>query len=117
MAFKLTPSAEKFIRRMLQFSPGAGGFRLAVIEGGCAGLSAQFDVGSTPHADDEVVMIGDLRLFIPKDSLARLDGVVVDFLETPTTSGFMFHDPKKSGCACGDAAVKPTHTLHQLREI
>ena len=115
MAFKLTPSAEKFIRRMLRFSPGAGGFRLAVTAGGCSGLSAQFDVEPAPRADDEVVMIGDLRLFIPKDSMALLDGVVVDFLETPTTSGFMFHDPKRSGC--GDDGVKPTHTPHQLREI
>jgi hypothetical protein len=29
----------------------------------------------------------------------------------------MIHDPKKSGCGCADDAVKPTHTLHQLREI
>lgn len=117
MAFKLTPSADKFIRRMLRFSPGVGGFRLCVSEGGCAGLSAQFDVAPGPRPEDETVVIDDLRLFIPKASLALLDGVVVDFMETPTTSGFMFHDPKKSGCACGEDAVKPTHTLHQLREI
>lgn len=117
MAFTLTPSADKFIRRMLRFSPGASGFRLAVKAGGCSGLAAQFDVETGPRADDEVVVIGDLRLFIPKDSLALLDGVVVDFLETPTTSGFMFHDPKKTGCGCGDDVVKPTHTPHQLREI
>jgi iron-sulfur cluster assembly accessory protein len=117
MAFKLTPSADKFIRRMLRFSPGAGGFRLVVTEGGCAGYSTQFDVEPAPRPDDEVVVVDDLRLFIPKASLALLDGVVVDFMETPTSSGFMIHDPKKSGCGCADDTVKPTHTLHQLREI
>jgi iron-sulfur cluster assembly accessory protein len=117
MAFKLTPSADKFIRRMLRFSPGASGFRLRVSAGGCSGLTTQFDVEPQPLPDDEVVMIDDLLLFIPKASLALLDGVVVDFLETPTSSGFMIHDPKKSGCGCGDDVVKPTHTPRQLREI
>ncbi|MGZ9409354.1 MAG: iron-sulfur cluster assembly accessory protein, partial [Methylocystis sp.] len=37
MKFTLTPAAQKFIRRMIQFSanPG-GGFRLMVSPGGCS---------------------------------------------------------------------------------
>ncbi|MBB5048030.1 iron-sulfur cluster assembly accessory protein [Rhodopseudomonas rhenobacensis] len=118
MSFTLTPSAEKFIRRMLRFSPGAGGFRLNVSAGGCAGLTAEFDVEPAVRPGEVVETVGDLSFFLPVASQQLLDGVVVDFVETPTSSGFMFHDPKRSACGCAtDTTPKPTVTLHQLREI
>jgi iron-sulfur cluster assembly protein len=115
----LTPSAEKFIRRMLRFSSG-GGFRLSVSAGGCSGLSAQFDVEAVPRQGDSVIERGDYKLFIPEASGKLLDGVTIDFMETPTSSGFVFHDPKPSVCHCSgddDAAAKPKAGLHQLREF
>ncbi len=84
MSFTLTPSAEKFIRRMLRFSPGAGGFRLTVSSGGCAGLSAEFDVEPAVRPGEVVETVGDISFFLPVASRQLLDGVVVDFLKTPT---------------------------------
>jgi iron-sulfur cluster assembly accessory protein len=120
MNFTLTPSAEKFIRRMLRFSAGAGGFRLSVSAGGCSGLAAEFDVEAAPRPADAVVTVGDLKLFLPAESRLLLDGVTVDFVETPTSSGFVFHDPKPTVCGCSsdaEAAAKPAGNLHQLREF
>jgi len=116
----LTPSAEKFILRMLRFSGGTGGFRLAVSAGGCSGLSAQFDVEAAPRPGDSVVERGAYRLFVPEASGALLEGVTIDFRETPTSSGFVFHDPKPSSCQCaGDGAAEPKAKagLHQLGEF
>jgi iron-sulfur cluster assembly accessory protein len=114
----LTPSAEKFIRRMLRFGGGAGGFRLAVSAGGCSGLSAQFDVEAAPRPGDRVVDRGDFKLFVPEASGQLLVDVTIDFAETPTSSGFVFHDPKPSSCQCaGDGDAKPKAGLHQLGEF
>jgi iron-sulfur cluster assembly accessory protein len=101
MNFTLTPKAEKFIRRMLRFSGGAGsGFRLAVSAGGCSGLAAQFDVEGAPRAGDAVVEKGDIKFFLPAESRLLLDGVTIDFAETAVQSGLVFHDPKTANCGC-----------------
>jgi iron-sulfur cluster assembly accessory protein len=118
MDMSFTPSAEKFIRRMLRLSGGTGGFRLVVSAGGCSSLSAQFDIAGAPHTGDAVVNRGDYKLFLPESSLKLLEGVVIDFMETPTSSGFLFHDPKASNCQCvSDGGSKPAGGLHQLREL
>jgi Fe-S cluster assembly iron-binding protein IscA len=66
-----------------------------------------------------VVPVGDIKLFLPAASNRLLDGVTVDFVETRIQSGFVFHDPKPSSCACSsaDTATKPSNGLHQLREL
>jgi iron-sulfur cluster assembly accessory protein len=114
----LTPAAEKFIRRMLRFSAGAGGFRLTVTPGGCSGLSAEFDVEAAPRAGDATLTFGDINLYLPAESRILLQDVTIDFSETPTSSGFKFHDPKAEpcGCATDKAAGKPAG-LHQLGEF
>ncbi|MCG6204775.1 iron-sulfur cluster assembly accessory protein [Rhodopseudomonas sp. HC1] len=118
MALIFTPSAEKFIRRMLRLSGGAGGFRLAVTSGGCSGLTAAFDVEAAPRSGDQVIDHGDLRLFVPDESCKLLEGVTIDFMETPTSSGFIFHDPKPSNCQCSGGTVEaPKQNLHQLQEL
>ncbi len=116
MNFTVTTAAEKFIRRMLRFNgTGGSGFRLAVTAGGCSGLAAEFDVEASPRAGDVVFEHKDLRLFLPAESRLLLDGVTVDFAETPTSSGFVFHDPKTANCGCkstdGPVVVAPAHSI------
>jgi len=109
MNFTLTSAAEKFIRRMLRFNGTAGsGFRLAVTAGGCSGLAAQFDVEGGPRAGDAVTEHNGIRFFLPAESRLLLDGVTIDFAETPTQSGFVFHDPKAANCGCKSTDVPPT---------
>jgi iron-sulfur cluster assembly accessory protein len=103
MDFKVTTAAEKFVRRMIRFN-GGGGLRLAVTAGGCSGLAAQFEVEGAPRAEDSVYEHKDLTFFLPAESRLLLDGVTVDFRETATESGFVFHDPKQASCGC-----KSTH--------
>lgn len=107
MDITITPKAERFIKRMLRFSPvGAeAGFRLAVSPGGCSGLSAEFEVEAAPRDGDAVVVVNDMRLFLPAESRLLLQGVTVDFSETPTSSGFVFQNPNSTGCGtCSSSA-------------
>jgi iron-sulfur cluster assembly protein len=102
MNLALTTAAEKFIRRLIRYDGGPGsGLRLAVSAGGCSGLAAQFDVEPAPRPGDGVVEYGDIRLFLPAESCLLLEGVTIDFADTPSQTGFVFHDPKTPSCGSG----------------
>lgn len=114
MNLTITPAAEKFIRRMMRLSGGAGtGFRLVVTSGGCSGLAAEFSVETEPRPGDNVVTLNGMRFFLPTESRILLDGVTVDFMDTPLQTGFVFHDPKAGSCGCKseDKAVVDASTL------
>lgn len=102
----VNPAAEKFMRRMVRFSgQGEGaGFRLTVSAGGCSGYSAEFTVEGAPLAGDEVLAVGDLKVFLPAESRLMLDGVTIDFADTPTSSGLTFFNPNAGACGCSSSS-------------
>jgi iron-sulfur cluster assembly protein len=90
----VTPAAEKFIRRMVRFSETpAGGFKLSVAPGGCSGYSSEFSVEAAPAPGFSEVAVGGLRLFLNAESRLLLDGMTMDFAETPLQSGLVFSKP------------------------
>jgi iron-sulfur cluster assembly accessory protein len=100
MNFEITPAAEKFIRLMLlaDGAPGSG-FRLVVSPGGCSGLAADISVLPTPAPGDAIVERKGVKLFLPAESRILLDGVTIDFADTASKTGLVFHDPKGSSCS------------------
>lgn len=101
MNITFTPSAEKFIRRLVTFDGGPGyGLRLLVSPGGCSGMSAEFSVQPAPGEGEQVFTHPSFKLFLPAQSRLLLDGVTIDFAETATSTGFVFHDPKAKNCGC-----------------
>jgi len=104
----ITPAAEKFIRRMVRFSDHpAGGFRLTVAPGGCSGYSSEFSVEAAPRDGDADVTVGATRLFLPAASRLLLDGVTIDFTETPTSAGLAFINPNAAACGCSTSGDAP----------
>lgn len=101
----LTPAANKFIARMVRFSgqPASAGFRLLVSAGGCSGYTSEFSVEACPQPGDSVHEIDGLRLFLSAESRLLLDGVTIDFADTPTKSGLTFHNPNQTPCACSSS--------------
>jgi len=100
----VTAAAEKFMRRMVRFSEHpAGGFRLTVTPGGCSGYSSEFTVEPALSAGDSELRINDLRVFLPAESRLVLDGVTVDFAESPTKSGLTFFNPAQAACGCSSS--------------
>jgi iron-sulfur cluster assembly accessory protein len=100
MNFTLTPAAQKFMRMMLRTDGAAGsGFRLAVSPGGCSGLAADISVLGTPLPGDAIVERDGVRLFLPAESRLLLDGVTIDFADTPAQTGLVFRDPKQVSCS------------------
>lgn len=116
----VTPAAEKFMRRMLRFSEHpAGGFRLTVSPGGCSGYSSEFSVEAAPRSGDAEISINGMRLFLPAQSRLLLDGVTVDFADTPTQSGLTFVNPNAASCGCStsDAAAPPARATVSLASL
>jgi iron-sulfur cluster assembly accessory protein len=100
MNFTLTPKAVRFIRMMVLSDGGPeAGFRLSVSPGGCSGLAAEMAVKAQPEKNDAVVVRDGVKLFLPAESRMLLDGVTIDFAETPTSTGLVFHDPKATTCS------------------
>lgn len=100
----ITAAAEKFIRRMVRFSETpSGGFKLSVAPGGCSGYSSHFSVEATPAAGFSEVSVDGLRLFLNAESRLLLDGMTMDFVETPLQSGLVFSKPGALSCACSSA--------------
>lgn len=102
------PAAEKFMRRMVRFSEHpAGGFRLRVTPGGCSGYNSEFSVEPGPLQGDAELAVNGLRLFLTAESRLLLDGVTIDFADTPLQSGLSFAHPNGNACGCatsGEAA-------------
>jgi iron-sulfur cluster assembly accessory protein len=114
------PAAEKFMRRMVRFSESpAGGFRLTVTPGGCSGYSAEFTVEAAPQGNDAELLVNGLRVFLPAESRLLLDGVTVDFADTPTQSGLTFFNPNAAACGCStaDSAKPPAQATVSLSSI
>jgi len=105
----VTHAAEKFMRRMVRFSTSPeGGFRLTVAPGGCSGYSSEFTVEAAPRGGDAELAVNGVRVFLPTESRLLLDGVTVDFADTPLQSGLTFVNPNAEACGCSTAGdTKP----------
>jgi iron-sulfur cluster assembly accessory protein len=99
MNLTVTAAAEKFICRLLRFDGGPGsGLRLAVSPGGCSGLAADFSVAPAPGPGELPFEVNGITLFLPAESRLLLNGVTIDFVDTPLQTGFVFKDPKQVSC-------------------
>lgn len=118
---KVLPAAEKFMRRMVRFSEHPnGGFRLTVAPGGCSGYSSEFSVEASPKAGDSELAVNGVRVFLPAESRLLLDGVTVDFTDTPVQSGLTFVNPNAAAHSCsssGSDAKPPAEATISLSSI
>jgi len=51
-----------------------------------------------------VLAVGDLKVFLPAESRLMLDGVTIDFADTPTSSGLTFFNPNAGACGCSSSS-------------
>lgn len=105
----VTAAARKFMNRMVRFG-GQGeeaGFRLTVTAGGCSGYNAEFTVERDAAPGDATLEFDGLKLFLPAESRLLLDGVIVDFADTPTATGLTFFNPNAGPCGCSTSAPGP----------
>lgn len=106
MNITITPSAEKFMRRMVRFNGGApgAGFRLKVSAGGCSGLSSEFSVEAAALPGDVAFDWNGLPVFLPAESRLLLEGYTIDFSDAMQESGLTFRNASAAASSCGSHA-------------
>lgn len=98
----LTETAVATLETVLAKSgPAVQGLRIAVTDGGCAGLKYQMGLEAEASDSDEVLEFGSVRVFVDPDSAPFLTDVVVDFVEGIEGAGFKFENPNVTSCGCG----------------
>lgn len=78
--------------------------RIAVVPGGCSGLTYDLGWDTTRRADDETLPIGGLTVVIDRKSRLYVDGSELDFTDGLEGKGFHFQNPQAARtCACGES--------------
>ncbi|MEM8603186.1 MAG: iron-sulfur cluster assembly accessory protein [Cyanobacteria bacterium P01_H01_bin.121] len=109
MTVQLTELAElrlrTFLRGSAQQTPDKSwGVRIAVQDGGCSGYEYDLNIVEEPLANDLSELQGSVQLYIDAESAKFLDGVVIDYIDGLTESGFKFSNPNAtSTCGCGSS--------------
>lgn len=108
MKINLTDLAAFRLRTFLRARENQGetaspvGIRLATVDGGCSGYEYSLDITTTPKEDDVVLEEAKVLFYVDRMSAPLLDGMVIDFVEGLTQSGFKFINPNASEtCGCG----------------
>jgi len=82
----------------------AAWLRIAVVPGGCSGLTYDLGWDTTVRDADEVLEISGIPVVIDARSMAYLEGSVLDFSDGLEGKGFHFNNPQAvRNCACGES--------------
>jgi len=78
--------------------------RVAVVPGGCSGLTYDLGWDTTVQAEDETEEHDGITVVLDKKSRLYLDGSELDFTDGLDGDGFHFSNPKATReCACGES--------------
>ncbi|MDD5462309.1 MAG: iron-sulfur cluster assembly accessory protein [Methylococcales bacterium] len=85
-----------------QLENTSAGLRIEVTDDGCSGYQYGLKLEGSHTLENTVINCGDVKVFIDPDSMPRLDGMLIDFLDSTDGSGFKFTNPNAAkSCACG----------------
>ena len=78
--------------------------RVAVVPGGCSGLTYELGWDTTKRSNDLVVEERELRVLADERSAAYLEGTELHFSDGLEGKGFHFKNPQAiRNCACGES--------------
>lgn len=78
--------------------------RVAVIPGGCSGLTYDLGWDTTEQKGDRIFRVEGLRIVLDKRSYLYVSGSELDFSEGLEGKGFHFMNPQATRtCACGES--------------
>jgi iron-sulfur cluster assembly accessory protein len=101
--FSLTEKAARHIRKTMERDGVTNhGLRIAVVPGGCSGYEYAISFASAPETGDLVLDIESLPVFVDKNSVDKLAGTVLDYVDGLYGAGLKFTNPKAvHTCGCG----------------
>jgi iron-sulfur cluster assembly protein len=78
--------------------------RVAVVPGGCSGLSYELGWDTVRQESDTLLEQDGIQILMDRKSYLYLEGTTLDFSEGLEGQGFHFHNPQATRtCACGES--------------
>ena len=110
MSIQLTESAAKRVQQQLTQRGRGLGLRVGIKASGCSGYAYVVDFADQAEADEVVFESHGARVYVARDTLPMLDGLVVDFRREGINEVFKFENPNAEAlCGCGESfAVQKT---------
>lgn len=99
----LTATAVKQIKRFREDeNQPDGGLRIAVVGGGCSGMSYKLEFQKDPQPTDKIFEQDGVKVFIDPKSFLYVRGLELDYSGGLNGTGFTFKNPNASkSCGCG----------------
>lgn len=99
----LTENAVKQIKRIREDeNVEGGGLRVAVVGGGCSGLSYKLDFAREAETTDKVFEQDGVKVFVDPKSFLYIRGLTLDYQGGLNGAGFRFQNPSATkSCGCG----------------
>jgi iron-sulfur cluster assembly protein len=95
----VSPKAFDEIKRLNTESKS---LRIAVVGGGCSGLSYKLSFDETREGDKVLECDGTVIVIDPKSAL-YIRGMMLDFTDGLSGTGFTFNNPGTKSCGCGSS--------------
>lgn len=105
MSVQLTEAAAQHVAREIDKRGEGVGLRVGTKKSGCTGFAYVVDYADEIGDHDRVYESHGVKVVVDVDSLAQLDGMVIDFVKTNLLNeGFEFRNPNiKDMCGCGES--------------
>jgi iron-sulfur cluster assembly protein len=105
MSVQLTEAAAQHVAREIDKRGEGVGLRVGTKKSGCTGFAYVVDYADEIGDHDHVYESHGVKVVVDADSLAQLDGMVIDFVKTNLLNeGFEFRNPNiKDMCGCGES--------------
>jgi iron-sulfur cluster assembly protein len=101
---KLTETAVKRVKDMVEKRQSGVGLRIGVTKSGCSGYSYALDYAETVAADDIVVEQDGVKVVIDEASMPLLNEMELDWVTQGLNQSFKFNNPNVvSSCGCGES--------------
>ena len=107
---RVTDAAAERVREIVENADGpAEGIRVGIKKGGCAGMEYTIELVREPNLADDVVDVGEAKVFVNPQATLFLLGTEMDFEMTKLRTGFVFRNPNQtSACGCGESVeIRP----------
>ena len=100
----LTSEASKKVISLLEQEKESTFLRVAIVGGGCNGLSYKLKFVNAPRQGDIFVESGGAPVIVDTKSALYLRGTQIDYSHELVGGGFHFSKPKaKATCSCGES--------------
>ena len=101
----LTPAAIARVRALMAGkNEGAGGLKIGIKKGGCAGMEYTMTMVEAVDKFDEVIEADGARVIVDPQAVLYLLGTEMDYKTDKLATQFVFNNPnQKSACGCGES--------------